>query len=112
MSEYRETLYKLIGEKIKSCRDSLDLSQLELSKRLDLSRSSISNIELGRHQIPLHSLYEISREFKVDINEFLPDYDEIVSFATSEIADYTKFLSSSQFEEEQKEKLKDFLKNI
>lgn len=112
MTEYKEALYKIIGERIKSHRDSRNISQLELSKRLDISRSSISNIEVGRHQIPLHALYELSKEFKLDINDFLPSYDEIVSFATSEITDYSSFLNSSKLEEEQKEKLSDVLKNI
>jgi transcriptional regulator with XRE-family HTH domain len=112
LTEYKEALYKLIGERIKSQRESLGLSQLELSKKLDLSRSSVSNIELGRHQIPLHILYEISKVCNVNIDYFLPNNDEIVSLATSEVSDYIKFLNSSKLEDGQKQKLKDFLKNI
>lgn len=112
MTEYKEALYKLIGERIKSQRESLGLSQLELSKKLDLSRSSVSNIELGRHQIPLHILYEISKVCNVNIDYLLPKKDEIVNFATSEVSDYIKFLNSSKLEDGQKQKLKDFLKNI
>ncbi|WP_158259094.1 helix-turn-helix domain-containing protein [Flagellimonas meridianipacifica] len=112
MAEYKEAIYKIIGERIKSQRESLNISQLKLSEKLDISRSSISNIEVGRHQIPLHVLYEISRVLELDTKEFLPTYGEIVSFATSEIADYSNFLKSSKLKEEQKEKLSDVLKNI
>lgn len=112
MTDYKEALYKIVGERIKSHRDSRKISQLELSKRLDISRSSISNIEVGRHQIPLHALYELSKEFKLDISDLLPPYDEIVSFATSDITDYSSYLNSSKFEEKQKETISDVLKNI
>ncbi|PRX57525.1 helix-turn-helix protein [Flagellimonas meridianipacifica] len=112
LAEYKEAIYKIIGERIKSQRESLNISQLKLSEKLDISRSSISNIEVGRHQIPLHVLYEISRVLELDTKEFLPTYGEIVSFATSEIADYSNFLKSSKLKEEQKEKLSDVLKNI
>ena len=112
LADYKEALYKIIGDRIKSHRESLNISQLQLSKNLDISRSSISNIEVGRHQVPLYTLYDIAKDLKIDVNELLPSYDEVVNFATSNVTDYSRFLNSSTLKKEQKEKLNVVLKKL
>jgi transcriptional regulator with XRE-family HTH domain len=110
LADYKEALYKIIGDRIKSHRESMNISQLQLSKNLDISRSSISNIEVGRHQVPLYTLYDIAKDLKIDVNELLPSYDEVINFATSNVTDYSRFLNSSTLKKEQKEKLNVVLK--
>jgi transcriptional regulator with XRE-family HTH domain len=112
LADYKEALYKIIGDRIKSHRESMNISQLQLSKNLDISRSSISNIEVGRHQVPLYTLYDIAKDLKIDVNELLPSYDEVINFATSNVTDYSRFLNSSTLKKEQKEKLNVVLKKL
>ncbi|OGA48892.1 MAG: hypothetical protein A3F74_27705 [Betaproteobacteria bacterium RIFCSPLOWO2_12_FULL_62_58] len=54
-------------------RDDLGLSQEALAKRVGLSRTSITNIEKGRQQIPLHALYTFADALGVDPTSLLPD---------------------------------------
>ena len=89
MKDFNTILYKIVGTRIKAARKKLNLSQEQLSEKVDISRASISNIEIGRHQPPLHILYKIASALHLDIQFFLPTlYDireEIDSTSLSEI---------------------------
>lgn len=80
MTEFNSALYKLIGERIKKMRSDLQLSQEELSQRISITRTSISNIELGRHQAPLHILYEIAKAVNTQIHYLIPADQEVVAY--------------------------------
>ena len=54
-------------------REGLGFSQVALSKRVGLSRTSVTNIEKGRQQIPLHALYTFADALGVEPNALLPD---------------------------------------
>jgi Predicted transcriptional regulators len=112
MKDYKDALYKIIGNRIKSLREDLGQSQYELSQKLEISRSSISNIEVGRHQIPLYLLYEISEVLRTDIKLLLPTPDEINSFMNNDANDYSALLNSIPLEDKQKEILNQVIKNI
>ena len=101
----------MIGGRIKSNRESINLSQLELSEKLHISRSSISNIEVGRHQVPLFTLYEISKELNVNIKDLVPTFDEVTAFTTGNYHDFTTYLSSD-LDSNEKSKLNEYLSNI
>jgi transcriptional regulator with XRE-family HTH domain len=80
MPEFNLALYKLIGKRIKKTRTDLQLSQEELSQRTSITRTSISNIELGRHQAPLHILYEIAKAVNTQIHFFVPSDQEVIAY--------------------------------
>ena len=54
-------------------RAGAKLSQESLAKRVGLSRTSITNIEKGRQQIPLHMLYSFADALGVEPKSLLPD---------------------------------------
>ena len=56
-----ELIYKQIGLKVRSLRESLGISQQEIAKRCGLSRPTIVNFEAGRQRISLHELENIAR---------------------------------------------------
>lgn len=112
MQDFKSILYIIIGNKIKSLRTEINLSQEVLSKHLNLSRSSISNIELGRHQIPLFLLYELSQLFNIDINELIPSWDEIQLSLNSDNSELSKMLNDQNLNENQKTLLENILKGI
>lgn len=112
MSDYKDSLYKIIGEKIKSKREDLDLSQLQLSKKLNISRSSISNIEVGRHQIPLFVLYDLSKIFKCEVKEFIPNDDEVINFSRSNNKNYDTYLKSQPLKVEEINEIDNYLKKL
>jgi len=54
-------------------REGFGLSQDALSKRVGLSRTSVTNIEKGRQQVPLHALYTFADALGVEPIVLLPD---------------------------------------
>jgi len=110
--DFKTALYRIIGDRIKVKRAAQNLSQDAISKHLKLSRSSISNMEMGRHQIPLYLLYELSDYFKINIYDLIPTFQEVVEFINSEIKDYSGFLEGKDFNDVQKQSLKKVLNAI
>lgn len=70
-----EQFYREFGRTLREHRQRTggELSQEQLAKRVGLSRTSITNIEKGRQQIPLHMLYLLADALGVDPISLLPD---------------------------------------
>jgi len=62
---------KKLGEKIKEVRESLNLSQEDLSNKVSLTRAAISEIERGNRGVEALELSKIVEVFNVDIDYFL-----------------------------------------
>ena len=89
MDNLKIDLYKLIGKKIKNRRNELNINQSTLAKELEVSRSTISNIEVGRHQIPLYLLYKLSNILNIEVSILLPKFEDINKInSESNINDY------------------------
>src|SRR5436305_1042179 len=73
----RERLYELLGERLRSERSRVDWNQAELARRLDLSRTSITNIECGRQGIYVHQLMELALVLEVSPCDLLPALDDV-----------------------------------
>lgn len=112
MSNLKNSLYKLIGDRIKSHRERLNMNQLELSDKLNISRSSISNIEVGRHQVPLFTLYEISKVLELNIRDLIPSFDEVTAYTTNDFNDFSSYLNTTNLDIDEKDKLKNYISNI
>lgn len=70
-------LYKYIGNRVRTLREELGLTQLTLSQRLQMSRATIANLELGRQRPPLHILLKISQLFGREMSDLLPTHAEL-----------------------------------
>ena len=68
-----ETLLKAIGEKIRTKREQLKLSQGEIADILELSYTQIYHYEIGRSEIPITNLLRLCEFFNVDIHYFISD---------------------------------------
>lgn len=85
MPTFNQALYKTIGERIQGHRKSKGLRQYQLSERIEgLGRASISNIEKGIQQTPIHTLYLICNELDIDIQALLPTYMELIQLSDSD----------------------------
>lgn len=71
-----DLLYQLVGERVKRARRSTGMSQRVLAERLDMSRTSIVNIEAGRQRPPLHVLWHIAEILETDAELLIPRHDE------------------------------------
>lgn len=95
MTTTTKTLCKAIGSNIKKLRRKKKVGQVELAERIYLSRSSLSNIEIGNQQPTLQAIYEIAIALKCDISEILPSADQYQSFNSNIDTDLVKLLNKS-----------------
>lgn len=114
MTDFHTALYKLIGEKVRDRRCDLGFSQEELSRKIDvISRASISNIEVGRHQAPLHVLSHISKALNTEMHFLLPTHSEVQMFiATSSEHDILGLLENKNLTEPAKNTLKSIINTL
>ena len=72
-SLWEEELRELIGERIKAARKLRGMSQTELSERLSVAPSTISNLEKGKSMVGVELLIRILLELDMGIDELLPE---------------------------------------
>ena len=68
-----QRLYAEFGRLLREHRTKARLSQQVVADRVGLSRTSITNIEIGRQHIPLHMLYELAYAVHTTLENLLPD---------------------------------------
>ena len=74
-----ENKLNVIGHKIKLLRENSNLSLEQLAKQLqlcglDISKSSIQNIESGKRVIKEYEFYIICKFFNISMEEMLSEY--------------------------------------
>ncbi|NMP58637.1 helix-turn-helix domain-containing protein [Enterococcus mundtii] len=79
------------GKILKEKRHQAGITQEELGKRLNVSRSAISNWEIGRNYPDIHTLVEISTSLGVSLDELLEN-----STMTETMIDTTKEMAVNQ----------------
>ena len=72
-----DRLYHALGARIRDLRSERGESQGDLASALDLSRTSVVNIEAGRQRPPLLTLYLIARHYRVDVPALLPPLESV-----------------------------------
>lgn len=65
-------LYHELGKRIRSVRESKNLTQEALAESVSMTRPSIVNIEKGRQRVPVHTLVRIAEALSVDPSHLLP----------------------------------------
>lgn len=65
-------LSEIIALRIKNLRKQKGHSQTKLAEILGLSRSSITNLEKGRHSLTIEMLEKLCQIYNVKSNEILP----------------------------------------
>jgi transcriptional regulator with XRE-family HTH domain len=61
-----EPVYRQLGAKIEQLRTMLGWTQIDLAKKVGLTRGSIANIELGRQRILLHDIEKFCKAFNIE----------------------------------------------
>jgi transcriptional regulator with XRE-family HTH domain len=72
-------IYKELGRLILNARNDVPMSQDALSKRVGLSRTSVTNIENGRQQVPLHMIYSFADALGITPSDLLPDRTKLAA---------------------------------
>jgi len=81
---------KSIGDNIKQCRLTLNLSQADAAKKLNISTPAFCKIETGQTDLNISRLQQISKVFKVPIVQLLglnaaPDAAEELAMLKKEL---------------------------
>jgi len=85
MQMQSEWLYAEVGKLVRQARKRKGLTQLGLAQALDVSRTSVTNVELGRQHVQLHTLYLIADTLGVDPRDLLPTLGGHGSEAPTEV---------------------------
>jgi transcriptional regulator with XRE-family HTH domain len=67
-----QSIYRHIGEVIRTRRKALGMTQETLASKLDISRGSLANIETGRQNVLVHQLYKFGLVLNLEPTDFLP----------------------------------------
>jgi transcriptional regulator with XRE-family HTH domain len=67
-----DEIYKQMGRLIRVRRKKIEVTQEELAQRINLTRTSITNIEKGRQKIQVHTLFDIAAALDVSPYTLLP----------------------------------------
>lgn len=76
----QDRLYKLLGDNVKKHRSRLRLTQEQLATKIELTRTSVVNIEQGKQQTPLHLVLALTEIFNVSLEALIPkgsDYQPV-----------------------------------
>lgn len=72
IEETDKAIMKKVGQKIRALRDSKTLSAETLASNIGLSRSSLTQIELGKNNINAVILWKLACRLECNINDFFP----------------------------------------
>lgn len=67
-----EWMYPKIGQKIREARRLKHMSQEDIGLAVNLTRTSIVNIEHGRQKVMIHTLYALAEVLDVPVIQLLP----------------------------------------
>lgn len=81
---------KELGKRIAELRKSKDLSQEDLAKTINLSRTIITQIELGKRKLSVLELKEISETLSISIDSILTEDYKISSMENIDIEETTE----------------------
>lgn len=113
MKENINILYETVGRNIKKLRKSNKISQEELANFISLSRSSISNIEIGNHQPSIYVIYEICLALDCEVYDLLPSIEKYKTTKHSIEEKFNEILNSlsDDISKRNLSILKEFLRN-
>jgi transcriptional regulator with XRE-family HTH domain len=94
-----ENFYKKLGQRIREARNHNGFTQQELAAKVDLTRTSVTNIELGRQKLLVHALVEIADALQVAPAQLLPPASEPAPQSASE-PDRNKILENRPADEQ------------
>jgi transcriptional regulator with XRE-family HTH domain len=74
-----DDLHVALGRKIREKRQANGLTQTELADAISISRTSLTNVELGRQRLLIDQLYKMAEALNARPQELLPQPSDLVS---------------------------------
>jgi transcriptional regulator with XRE-family HTH domain len=73
----RDEFYAEVGRLVRVAREAAGITQDALADQVELSRTSVTNIEKGRQKIALHTLFLVASAVGVEPASLLPPRGKI-----------------------------------
>ncbi len=89
-----DRIYRVFGSRLRELREQASVTQEELARRVDLSRTSITNIEKGRQRILLHQFVDLAEALNVDPTALMPEQGEAAPPLRKDVAKVIDLLKS------------------
>ena len=70
--ENEQDFYRDVGRRVRDARKKSGMTQHSLASKVSLSRASITNLEMGRQKLMLHTLVDIASELHVAPDDLIP----------------------------------------
>ena len=67
-----QDFYREVGNHVRQARRRANMTQQVLAAKVSLRRASITNLEMGRQTLMLHTLVKIASELHVSLDELVP----------------------------------------
>lgn len=67
---------KYVGKKLREYRKAIGFNQSDTANLLDMSRTQICNVEIGKHSTTLFEIYRMAYLYGKEIQDVFPTYDE------------------------------------
>jgi transcriptional regulator with XRE-family HTH domain len=83
----QNAIYEELGKRIKAAREKEGISQDAVAKYLDLSRVSISNIEVGKQKLQLHTLLDLVKLLHITLEDLLSPLGRFLDNDVSEASE-------------------------
>ena len=66
----------ILGERIKAQRRKAELTQVQLSELVEISRTALANIEVGNQRTSVFLLARLAEALKISPGDLIPDINE------------------------------------
>ena len=83
----KDDLHAALGKRIRDKRQSVGLTQAQLADRIEISRTSLTNMELGRQRLLIDQLYKMADVLNMKPQDLLPLPGEIIGASKSAASD-------------------------
>jgi transcriptional regulator with XRE-family HTH domain len=109
-----DTFYSELGEVIKTARLNRKINQEELGQYLGLTRSSIINLEKGRHRPSLYQILQMAAFFGIEYTKLIPVKLENTTYkSNAELKELSEsILDPNEFTDSDRSAVMDFLSSI
>jgi transcriptional regulator with XRE-family HTH domain len=67
-----DRFYLELGRRVRDARSDAGVTQAHLAEAIQMTRSSVANLEAGRQRVPLHLLFAIADSLGVEAHSLLP----------------------------------------
>ena len=89
-----DRIYRVFGSRLRELREKASVTQEELARRVDFSRTSITNIEKGRQRVLFHQFVNMADALNVEPTALMPAPGDAEAPLRSDVAKVIDLLKS------------------